>query len=105
MATSYSSYDLVFRDRSYKSREIPNIPREFVSPTGRTMSLDYARRSEVTSSLLEMLKMSSERGDNVGVDEFEFLADGGNSQLMLTDQLIKYSTIFTVWLITTRPFI
>lgn len=86
--------DFVFRDLTFKSREIPTLPQNFRS-CGLTMTIDYARRSEVTSSLCEMLKMANHRGDNVGIDEYEFMLENSERNL-LSDILVEYSTIFTV---------
>lgn len=98
-SSSSPSDDFVFRDRLFESRDVPDIPRDF-RPTcdpSVALSIDYARRSEVTSSLRDMLKMANGRGDNVGCDEFEFMSeDDGNHRKLLSDILVEYSTIFTV---------
>ena len=80
---STASNGNLYCDRFYAARQLA-LPREIRSNNDVIITVDYARYSEVTSSLREMLQSASERGDNIGEDEF----DGANY-----DQLIEYSFI------------
>jgi hypothetical protein len=62
--------DRLICDRFYTARHIPGLPYDLEYDEGR-LTIDYARQSEVTSRLRVMLQEASERGDNVGTDEFD----------------------------------
>jgi hypothetical protein len=67
---AYNNYEPLINDRYFTAQNIPGLPRELRYDEG-TLTVNYARQSEVTSSLRAMLQASSERGDNVGTDEFD----------------------------------
>jgi len=78
-----SSY---YRDRFYPIGGSVDLPRDVQFHDGKTRTISYATYAEVESSLEEFLLSASERGDNVGTDEFVGLA---------ADSLTEYSFIFT----------
>ena len=83
---AYNNYDHLINDRYFAAQHIPGLPRELRYDEG-TFTVNYARQSEVTSSLSAMLQASGERGDNVGTDEF----DGPYCEF-----LTEYSFVFIV---------
>ena len=78
-----SSY---YCDRFYTVRSPVNLPRDVHFNDDITLTINYATYAEVTSSLAAFLRSASERGDNVGTDEFVGSA---------ADSLTEYSFIFT----------
>jgi hypothetical protein len=67
---AYNDHDPLINDIYFTAQNIPGLPGELRCDEG-TLTVNYARQSEVTSSLRAMLQASSERGDNVGTDEFD----------------------------------
>lgn len=88
--------DQPYCDRFYETNRISDLPRDFRFDDDVTLSIDYARESEVTSYLREMLRSASERGDNVGTDEFE--GERG-------DWLTEFSFIFSARSHILHPYI
>ena len=74
-------------DNFFPAKHIQGLPRDITTRDGLVLSVNYASEAEVTSSLRAMLQSSSERGDNIGTDEFE-----GPYRDYLTD----YAFVFTV---------
>jgi hypothetical protein len=67
---AYNDHDPLINDRYFTANKISGLPWELQYDEG-TLTVNYARQSEVTSSLRAMLQASSERGDNFGTDEFD----------------------------------
>lgn len=84
MATDSVIDDPLICDRFYAARHISGLPRDLRFDEGM-FTIDYARQSELTSWLRVMLQEASERGDNVGTNEF----DGP-----YCDYLTDYSFVF-----------
>jgi len=74
------------RDRFYTVPSPINLPRDLKLKDDETLAIDYATHAEVTSSLADITRSASERGDNVGTDEFV-----GSTAAALTE----YSFVFT----------
>jgi hypothetical protein len=93
--TSSPLYHSYYNDRFYPVRSSINLPRDVKFKNGVTLTVNYAERAGVTSSLAAFLRSASERGDNVGTDEFV-----GSTANTLTD----YAFIFTARWETFRLF-
>ena len=90
------SIDRLYSDMFYKPNHIAHLPRDFLSGDDVTLVVNYARHSEVASQLWSMLKCAADRGDNVGVDEFEDQTS--------VNTLTTSSFIFTVRSVSSRVF-
>lgn len=84
--TSSSLYHAYYNDRFYPVRSPVNLPRDVKFKDGVTLTVNYAEHAGVASSIAAFLRSASERGDNVGTDEFV-----GSTVNTLTD----YAFIFT----------
>jgi hypothetical protein len=78
--------DRLSSDRFYTARHI-DLPRDIQLNGGFSATVNYAKQSEVTSIFYPLLQAAVERGDNIGVDEF----DGP-----YRDHLTEFSTIFAI---------
>ena len=75
MTSLFVENDRLWRNQTFSSNSLRNLPRYIrvsdAGVSGRTLVVDYALESEVTSFLLDLLRDSSRRADNVGQDEVD----------------------------------
>ena len=74
MASDHS----LWRDRGFPTTHLDHLPCHFRSADDVSLTIDYARQSEVTSSLSGLVSDAAARGDNVGTDEATYRLESIN---------------------------
>ena len=95
MTSKLVENDRLWRNKTFSSSSLRNLPRNIrvsdAGVSGRTLVVDYALESEVASSLVDLLRDSSKRADNVGQDEVD-----GHYYSLMTDIaeifVVRYDT-------------
>ena len=79
-----TSEDSPWRDRGYPTAHLDYLPFHFRSADDVSLVIDYARHSEVTSSLNDLVSEAAARADNVGTDEATYRLESVNSAEIFT---------------------
>jgi len=79
-----TSDDRLWRGLGYPTTHLDHLPRHFRSADDVRLIIDYARQSEVTSSLSGLVSEAAASGDNVGTDEVTYRPQSINSAEIFT---------------------
>ena len=83
------SDDHLWRGLGYPAIHLGHLPCHFRSADDVSLIIDYARQSEVTSSLSGLVSEAAARGDNVGTDEVTYRPESINSAEIFTAKWVQ----------------
>ena len=76
--------DSLWRDRGFLTTHLDHLPSRLPFDNGDSLMIDYARQSEVTSSLSDLVSEAAARGDNIGTDEATYQLESVNCAEIFT---------------------